>query len=358
SKSNMSHTVTSYINDKKGNCIESTSSQGNKTTYKYDKHSNCIEKITEKDGVVQNKVVQNFDEKGNMIESITYNSDNEILRHRKESYDTYGNRLYYEDITVEYSEQCTYEYDEKFNWVKSIVTCTQSGEKKIFLLEREIEYYSNSFDAGEANSNPIMQGIADNMVLVQVPDGEKQTGLISNSFYINRFEVTQREWLEIMGSNPSGFRGHMDRPVEQLKLDETLEFIKKLNEATGKNYRLPTLDEWIFAAQGGAYSNKYPYPGAKKLDYVAWYSSLWRGQGNSAAQTHVVGLRVPNELGIYDMFGNVAETVQASNNTYFIIGGSWYNSENAFTYKKKASWYPGVRSDDILGFRLCHDVKM
>ncbi len=121
-----------------------------------------------------------------------------------------------------------------------------------------------------------------------------------SSYYIGKTEVTQALWQAVMGSNPSNFKG-ADLPVECVSWNDCQEFIKKLNRLTGRNFRLPTEAEWEFACRGGNNSRGYKYSGSNDIDNVAWYD------GNSGDQTHPVGTKAPNELGIYDMSGNVWE---------------------------------------------------
>ena len=122
-----------------------------------------------------------------------------------------------------------------------------------------------------------------------------------SSFQIGMTEVTQELWLAVMGTNPSRFTGDLQCPVEYVKWIDCQEFINKLNELTGAHFRLPTEAEWEFAARGGNQSNGYRYAGSNNLSQVAWYKS------NSSSKTHPVGKKAPNELGIYDMSGNVWE---------------------------------------------------
>ncbi|MDR1055744.1 MAG: SUMF1/EgtB/PvdO family nonheme iron enzyme [Prevotellaceae bacterium] len=121
-----------------------------------------------------------------------------------------------------------------------------------------------------------------------------------SSFYIGKYEVTQAQWKVVMGNNPSKFKGD-NLPVERVNWDDVQEFIKKLNAATRKNYRLPTEAEWEFAARGGNKSRAYKYSGGNDLNKVVWYTD------NSKYRTHAVGSKSPNELGIYDMSGNIWE---------------------------------------------------
>jgi formylglycine-generating enzyme required for sulfatase activity len=122
-----------------------------------------------------------------------------------------------------------------------------------------------------------------------------------SDFYIGKYEVTQAQWKAVTGNNPSKFNGCDNCPVEGVSWNDIQEFIKKLNAKTGLNYRLPTEAEWEYAARGGAQSRGYKYSGSNSVDEVAWY------YGNSGNETHPAGTKKANELGIYDMSGNVYE---------------------------------------------------
>ena len=124
-----------------------------------------------------------------------------------------------------------------------------------------------------------------------------------SSFSIGKYEVTQEEWQAVMGNNPSEFKG-AKRPVESVYWGDCQEFIRKLNAMTGMNFRLPTEAEWEFAARGGIKSRHTKYSGSSSIGAVAWYD------GNCDDQTHNVGQKSPNELGLYDMTGNVFEWCQ------------------------------------------------
>lgn len=121
-----------------------------------------------------------------------------------------------------------------------------------------------------------------------------------SGYYIGKTEVTQALWKAVMGSNPSCFKGD-DLPVEDVSWNDCQEFIEKLNYLTGQNFRLPTEAEWEFACRGGNNSLGYEYSGSDYIDDVAW---SW---DNSGEKTHLVATKLPNELGIYDMSGNVWE---------------------------------------------------
>lgn len=121
-----------------------------------------------------------------------------------------------------------------------------------------------------------------------------------SDFYIGKTEVTQAQWKAVMGNNQSQFIGD-DLPAERVSWEDVQLFLKRLNQLTGKQYRLPTEAEWEYAARGGQKSKAYKYAGSDNIDEVAW----WRE--NSEDKTHPVATKAPNELGLYDMTGNVLE---------------------------------------------------
>lgn len=141
-----------------------------------------------------------------------------------------------------------------------------------------------------------------------------------NSYSIGKYEVTQNLWVSVMGSNPSTFNTCGECPVEQVTPETVDAFISKLNALTGKKYRLPTEAEWEYASAGGAKSQNYTYSGSNNLDEVAW------NVDNADEKTHPVGTKKPNELGLYDMSGNVWELCQ-----------DWYSPK---WYKKSPSDNP------------------
>ena len=182
-----------------------------------------------------------------------------------------------------------------------------------------------------------------------------------NSFMIGETEVTQELWQAVMGSNPSKFKGNK-RPVECVSWDDCQTFIRKLNSMTGQNFRLPTEAEWEYAARGGNRSNRYKYAGSNSVKSVAWY---W---GNSEWQTHDIGQKLPNELGLYDMSGNVSEWCQdwwdyyspsaqtnprgpSSGSHRVFRGGSSHSDAKDCRVAYRYYESPGYRNDR-LGFRL------
>ena len=164
-----------------------------------------------------------------------------------------------------------------------------------------------------------------------------------------------------MGSNPSNWKGD-NLPVERVSWNDAQEFITKLNQKTGAKFRLPTEAEWEYAARGGNKCNGYKYSGSNSIDNVAWYTS------NSGSKTHQVGTKSPNELGIYDMSGNVWEWCQdwyvsyssgsqtnprgaSSGSIRVIRGGGWGNIARECRVSVRLSNPPGY-GDGNGGFRL------
>ena len=150
-----------------------------------------------------------------------------------------------------------------------------------------------------------------------------------SDYHIGETEVTQALWQAVMGKKPSKYKGY-NLPVEVVSWNDCQNFVKKLNSLTGRNFRLPTEAEWEYAAQGGNKSRGYKYSGSNNVDNVAWY------RNNSGLKTHPVKTKQANELGIYDMSGNVYEWCQDWKGEY---------SSNAQANPKGPNWgpYPVIR---------------
>ena len=184
---------------------------------------------------------------------------------------------------------------------------------------------------------------------------------ISKNYYIGKFEVTQELYEAVMGENPSKWK-FFDRPVENVSWEEAQEFCNKLSRMTGRKFSLPTEAEWEYAARGGKKSSNTIYCGSPEIDDVAWYDD------NSDEHTHAVGKLSPNELGIYDMSGNVWEwcldwygDYSSSSQTdpkgpetgskRVLRGGSWIYNDWSCRVTYRASGVPTGRGSSV-GFRV------
>lgn len=197
----------------------------------------------------------------------------------------------------------------------------------------------------------------------QNPDSDEKPvhSVTLSSFSIGEMEVTQELWTAVMGSNPSNRSGN-HLPVEKVSWNDCQTFITKLNQLTGQTFRLPTEAEWEYAARGGNESKGYQYAGSNMIDDVAWYTS------NSGSKTHDVATKAPNELGIYDMSGNVWEWCQdwygsydssaqsnptdPSSGSYRVIrGGSWFYDASSCRVANR-NYYAPTLTLSSLGLRL------
>ena len=194
--------------------------------------------------------------------------------------------------------------------------------------------------------------------------------IISKAFYLGKYEVTQEQWVAVMGSNPSKVAGRAN-PVEMVSWDDTQEFIKRLNaREEHMRYRLPTEMEWEYAARGGTDTSYFFMPNPQKwedaedlLDAYAWFYK------NSAGHTHPVGQKKPNPYGLYDIYGNVWEWTQdwyaelpqsleltdyrgPATGTYRVDrGGSRSNNAELCRSGRRDIYTPDYRYGNI-GFRL------
>ena len=167
-----------------------------------------------------------------------------------------------------------------------------------------------SFKMVKVNGGTYTMGARDNDT--EAFNSEKPAHQVTvSSFYIGETEVTQALWVAVMGSNnnPSHFTGDLNRPVDQVSWNQCQEFITKLNQMTGKQFRLPTEAEWEYAARGGKMSKGYKYAGSNDINEVAWWGYEKGGTCVTYGTCPVASFK-PNELGLYDMTGNLFEWCQ------------------------------------------------
>ena len=243
---------------------------------------------------------------------------------------------------------------------------TQGSDKK------EITVEGVSFNMIKVKGGTFLMGSDDS----EAADDEKPVHSVTLSdYYIGETEVTQELWEAVMGANPSDFSGS-NKPVECVSWDDCQEFIAKLNDLTGLEFRLPTEAEWEYAARGGNKSLSYEYAGSNTIGEVAWYDDNAYDVGESSPDygTHPVGTKSPNELGIYDMSGNVKEwcidrygrsyyssslstNPRGPTSGYYRVhrGGGWYNFAQNCRVSDRNYDTPSYRYYSI-GFRLVRDL--
>ena len=250
------------------------------------------------------------------------------------SYKVYSN----DDVVASGLTEPTYTVENLtagINYCYYVTAVTEAGES---------EPSAEACATTEVPSNPsgtfTVNGVTFTMIEVE------GNGNDISDYYIGETEVTQALWQAVMGSNPSNFKGPQ-RPVERVSLKDCQEFVEKLNLLTGENFIVPTKSQWLRAAKGGNKSQGYTYSGSNTVGDVAWY------KGNSSYQTHDVKTKSPNELGIYDMSGNVAEwTTSTYSGLYRFYGGAFpHLADNC-----KVEYYSYNNADTKaydIGFRLC-----
>ncbi len=219
-----------------------------------------------------------------------------------------------------------------------------------------------SFDMIMVEGGTFTMGATPVQILDAEADERPVHEVTLSDYYIGETEVTQALWRAVMGKNPSYFKKRNSRPVDQVSWYDCQKFIKKLNKLTGRTFRLPTEAEWEFAARGGNESKGYKYSGSNSIDNVAWYRS------NSGFVTHDVKTKFPNELGLYDMTGNVYEWCQDLYGSYsssaqtnptgpatgffrVLRGGSWYVDAGDCRVSNRSSRAPEYGDHDY-GLRL------
>ena len=262
-------------------------------------------------------------------------------------------------------------------------------EKSELINKFEFEIIDLKIKSKEDIKEEVTTLLFNNMVFVQgdnflmgFNNDENNQYFNLSDFYIGKYEVTQYLWEKIMGYNPSDFKGD-NLPVENVSWDDCQIFIQKLNKMTGKKFRLPTEAEWEYVARGGESKSRYPYfnqleyaaergasknsylySGSNNIDEVAWYNDT----NNIKNSTKPVGNKKPNQLGIYDMNGNVWEWCNSnysvdsdttlinpngssSGSLYVLRGGSWRNLKHQISIYARQICGPSEKSYQI-GFRL------
>ena len=232
------------------------------------------------------------------------------------------------DVCGKLKEQCSFKGDHP--------VCDVCGRVK-----EQCQYKGSHPNAKETFT---VNGVQFTMILVE---GN------GSPYYIGETEVTQALWQAVMGSLPSiislssyDIRGR-NRPVCHVSCDDCDQFIIKLNSLISKNFRLPSSSEWEYAAKGGKYTHNYTFSGSNNIDDVAWYIENTNKKGS-----HDVKTKLPDELGIYDMTGNVREWTSTTSGSFRVNrGGSWNDFSNDCTVTYSRNSAPTYR-DSLLGFRL------
>lgn len=253
-------------------------------------------------------------------------------------------------------DKCPWEAGEKANW-----GCPEIGFTAKAITAPDTK----------ASSHPILG----DMVLVVGGDfqmgsayGDEDEGPVHtvnlSDYYIGQTEVTQAQWRAVMGEVPAYFAGCDDCPVERVSWEEIQAFLGRLNNLSGANlYRLPTEAEWEYAARGGNQGRGYVFSGSNDIDAVAWHAL------NSSGRTHAVKGKMANELGLFDMTGNVwewcvewykpySEGVTAGTSRYRVNrGGSWHLTprQSRVTYRDGIA--PREKSY-MLGFRVVREIPL
>ena len=284
-----------------------------------------------------------------------------------------------EDNSV-YCEYCGYKI-KKSKWplvgaitgavvvivVVIVVATSSSGKFKVKDKDSCTFLVGNvSFTMKKVDGGTFMMGAEDNDS--ESKAWEKPTHRVTlDSYYIGETEVTQSLWEEVMDYNPSKHVGN-NYPVDNVNWNECVEFCQRLSQKTGRHFRLSTEAEWEFAARGGNSSKGYKFSGSNFLKDVAW--SL----DDSDSVPHPVRQKHPNELGLYDMTGNVWEICSdlyarysggiennpkgpaTSDKGHVRRGGGWLNkaSSSRVSYRY---YTPFGQSNDFLGFRLAMDCE-
>jgi formylglycine-generating enzyme required for sulfatase activity len=294
------------------------------------------------------------------------NQEQKLEQEKKRKDELKRKIVLYEDLIKNYGDQYK---DTAWKALCSDFPLLTAGLKPgdISALKQAASFYM----AGDVWKDPVS-----GMEFVFVPPGCYQMGSNSggedekpvhevclDGFWMGKYEVTQAQWQKVMGSNPSKFQSGEDFPVEQVSWNNAKKFILKINQHSGNTFKLPTEAQWEYAARSGG--KGHTYAGGNDIDRVAWYSS------NSGGKTHRVGTKVPNDLGIYDMSGNVWEwcedvsdenayskhsrnnpVITSGGSSRVIRGGSWSDFPG-YVRAANRNRVTAVNRFNDLGFRLC-----
>lgn len=286
------------------------------------------------------------------------------LRMVKEGYDEYSETV---SVAKDEHKQMKAAMDKKTEEMQLMEgTTTSNGQSERIFMVNGVSFTMKLVEGGTFQMGATFEQGSD------AYDNEKPVHSVTlSNYYMGETEVTQALWEAVMGSNQSHFEGD-NLPVKQVTWNNCQEFIRKLNQKTRKNFRLPTEAEWEYAARGGKKSRGYKYSGSNTLRDVAWFGQ-WNGNtydnGNSGEKTHAVKTKSPNELGLYDMSGNVWEwcsdwygsygsstqtnpTGSSSGSSRVLRGGGWLSRAGNCRVSFRRSNDP-VREFDYCGLRLC-----
>ena len=235
---------------------------------------------------------------------------------------------------------------------------------------REFEVNGVSFKMRKVDAGSFIMGMTDGDENGDSYTETQHNVTLTKDFYLAETECTQMLWIAVMGTNPSRYKS-MEKPVENITWEDAKAFIEKLNDITSEQFRLPTEAEWEYAAKGGNKSHNFLYAGSDSLNLVAWNANNAVSDNTLPGYgTHSVGMKQPNELGLYDMSGNVwewcedffdfytdepqTEPLVTEGDNHIFKGGGW----NFMPYYCRSSYHslPGNIFYDI-GLRLCLTIE-